>query len=278
MVDMVDLFQMRIFQHRYLVETWHHLAHLLEGSIQRAKALHIGFRAHVFVTVQNGDAVLIAHGDYRFVEPTFIPGALGAFLGFHGQRIGLITVKSVLGRDDVRADALRHKVGFHGEIWVNSNCCPIAAHGHATHHFDAARDVSLARATCDLVCREVHGFHARGTETVDREAGNRFIQIGSKNRRPRQAPALFHNLGHVPPDHVLYCVAFKIVTLFHRVQRHRTQAHRGYFMQRAVLAALAARCADGVVNICFSHFTLLRSGPPGNQALVHKGVSSRAVR
>ena len=260
MVDVVDAFQMRVFHQRDLVETGHHFAHFLKRRLERSKALHISAGAHVFVMVQNGQAVLVAHRHNRFRKAVVGPSGRGTALGFNGQRIGVITAKTVFGCDNISRDALWNKVGVHCDRRINGNRRAVAAHGHAAHHFNAARNIGHACAAFDLVGSKVHCLHARGAKTVDRKTGDRLIQIRSQNSSTGKAPALFAHLGHVAPDHVLHGVAVQTVAVFQGVQNLRGQAHAGHFVQRAVLAALAARGAHGVIDIGFGHISSSRGG------------------
>jgi len=63
-VDVVDLFQMRVFHQRDLVETGHDFAHVLKRCLQAPQRLHVGLRTHEFIVIQDRQTVLVAHGDY----------------------------------------------------------------------------------------------------------------------------------------------------------------------------------------------------------------------
>ena len=176
-VDMRDPLQMRVFHHRDLVEAGHGFAHILEGRLQGGERRHIGAGAHVFVTVQNGQAVAVGHRDDGFGKAVVRPGGGRPVLGFHGQGIRHLTGKAVFGGDDIGRNALRHEIGFHGEAWVHRNGGPVAAHGHAAHHLDPARDVGRARATAHLIGGKVHRLHAAGAKAVDGKAGDRLVKV-----------------------------------------------------------------------------------------------------
>ena len=90
MVDMIDLFQMRIFQKRHVIKTRHHLTHRLEAGIQRAQRLHVCARAHVFVPIKDREAVHIFHRHDAILKAVVSPSLGRAFLAFNGQRIGVI--------------------------------------------------------------------------------------------------------------------------------------------------------------------------------------------
>ena len=68
MVDVVDCLEVRVFHQRDFVETRHHLAHILEGGLQRAQSLHVGSGSEVFVTLEDRQAVDVFHRDDRLVE------------------------------------------------------------------------------------------------------------------------------------------------------------------------------------------------------------------
>ncbi len=224
MVDVVDLLQMRVLHQCDLVEAGHDLAHLLERGVQCAERLHVGLRAHVFVAVQNGQAVLVLDRDDGFVETSLIPRLLGALLGLHGQLIRLVAGKAVFSRDDISRDTLWHEILFHCQRWINGDCRTVAAHGHTAHHFNASGDIAHACTATHLIGGKVYGLHAGRAETVDGKTGNAFIQIGRQHRRAGKTPALFHHLGDISPDHILNGVSFKVVALFQCIQGECGQA------------------------------------------------------
>ena len=253
MVDVIDLFQMRIFHHGDLIKARHDLTHRLKGWVQSAKALHICLRPHVFVIVQNRQTILVVDRDNGLIKTTFVPSLFGAALRFHCQCIGFIAGKSVFGGDNVRGNSLGDEIAVYCETRINGERGAVAAHCNATHHFNTSGDIGLTRAAFDLVRGQVHGLHARGAKAVDGKARNALIKIRCKNCRAGKTSSLFHNLGHIAPNNVLDDVTFKVVTFLDCVQSQRRQTQTCYFMQRSVLASFAARRAQGIIDIGFGH-------------------------
>ena len=120
----------------------------------------------------------------------------------------MFTGDAVFGGDDIGRNPLGDEVLFHCDRRIDGNRRPVRAHGDAAHALNPARDIGITCAAADLVGRKVNGFHARGTETVNAEPGDTFIQIRRQHGGPRQAAALFHHLRGIAPDHVFYRVAF----------------------------------------------------------------------
>ena len=204
----------------------------------------------------------------------------GAALALDRQRVGVVAAEAVLGGDDVGRDALRHEIDPHRKARVDGDRRSVRPHGDATHHLDAAGDVGVPGTGPDLVGGEVHRLHARGAEAVDREPGDALVEIRGQHGGAREAAALFADLGDVAPDHVLDRVAVEIVALLQRVQGQRREPQRGHLVQGAVLAALAPRRADGVVDIGVGHRVSsvlpdVTPGPQGSRASGRMGVSSR---
>ena len=83
---------------------------VLEGGLQRAERLHVGAGAHVFVVVEDRQAVQVAHRDDRLGEAPVVPGRGGALLALDGEGVGVVAAEAVFGGDDVGRDALRHEV------------------------------------------------------------------------------------------------------------------------------------------------------------------------
>ena len=203
--------------------------------------------------VQNGQAVDVPHRHDRPGKAVIRPGRRRAFLAFDGHLIGHVAGETVFRGDDVGADALRHEIVVKGDLRVDGNRAAIGAHRHAAHAFHAAGDIGHARAATHLVGGHVHRLEARGTEPVDADARHTFVVIRRQNSGPRKAGALFADLGHVAPDHVLDGACVQIVAILDGVQRNGRQTRGRDFVQAAILAALAANGAGGVIDIGFSH-------------------------
>ncbi len=162
---------------------------------------------------------------------------------------------------------MRDKIGVHGDTRVHGDGGAVAAHGHAAHHLDSAGDIGLAGAALHLVGGKVHRFHAGGAEPVDRQAGDRLVKIRGQHGSSRKAAALLHHLRDIAPDHVLDGVAVETVAVLEGIEHLGRQPDGGHLVQRAILAALAARGAHGVIDIGVGHRGLLcqarSAGEPG---------------
>ena len=124
MVNVVDAFKVGIFHQGNGIKSWHHLALFFEGRFECAKALHIRCGTHVFIMVQNGQTVYIAHGDNGFFKTVVIPCGFGATLAFHGHFIGHIAGEPVFGGDDVCTNPLGDEIVVKGEAGVNATAPP----------------------------------------------------------------------------------------------------------------------------------------------------------
>ena len=253
MVDVVDPLQMRVFHQGNLVETRHRLAPFLERGLQAAKALHVGARAHVFVAVQDGQAVDVLDRHHRFREPARRPGRRRPLLAFHRQRICLIPGKAVFRGDDVGGNPLRDKVVGNRNRRVHGNGAAVRSHRHAGHALHTPCHIGHAGPAAHLVGGHVHRLQARGAEAVDADPRHAFGKVRGQNGGARKAGALLAHLGHVAPDHILDRGGVQIVAVLERVQDHRRQARGGHFVQGAVGPALAAHGAGGVVDIGVFH-------------------------
>ena len=247
------MLQMRVFYDRDFIKAGHDLAHILKAGPQISKCLGRGARAHEFVPVQNGQAVLVNDWHDGFGETVVIPRGLCPDLALDCQRVGLFTTETIFGGDQVGGNALGDEISAHCHGRINRNCGAIAAHGNTAHHFNAAGNVGIARTAFDLVCSQIYGLHSRGAKTVDGKAGDGLVKVRGQNGRAGQTAALFFDLGDVAPNHVLNGVALQVIAVFQRVQDLRGQADGGDFVQRAVFAAFAAGGAHGVVNISVGH-------------------------
>ena len=112
---------MGIFHQCNGIKSRHHLSLFLKGRFQRAKALHICCGAHVFIMVQNGQAVYIAHGYNGFFKTVVIPCGFGTTLAFHGHFIGHIAGEPVFRCDDVCTNPLGDEIIVKRKAGVNAH-------------------------------------------------------------------------------------------------------------------------------------------------------------
>ena len=183
-----------IFHDRDLVEAGHHLAHVLEGGLQRAKRLHVGAGAHVFVVVEDRQAVLVRIGTTDCAKRPSSQAAAARFWLSTAKASTVVAGEAVFGGDDVGGDALRHEIGLHRERRVDGDRGAVRAHRHPAHHLDAAGDIAVAGAAAHLVGGEVHRLEPAGAEAVDREAGDasrrgrRAARRSARGSRPARRP------------------------------------------------------------------------------------------
>src|SRR6056297_2168414 len=100
-VNVIDRLKVRVFQLRHGIETRHHLAHILETGLQGSERLHVGSRAHVFVMIEDRQAILVLDLDNRAIKAAVLPSGSGAALRFHGKRVCVVAGKPVFGGDDI---------------------------------------------------------------------------------------------------------------------------------------------------------------------------------
>ena len=117
----------------------------------------------------------------------------------------------------------------------------------------AAADHEAGLAGHDLRGGRVHGLETRGAEAVDRHAGNGLGEAGHHRRGAGDVGALLADRHDAAQDDVVDLAGVELAALLQRLQRRHGELHRGHFVQRTVLAALAARRADGVVDVCVGH-------------------------
>ena len=252
MVDMGDPLEMGVFQQRHRVEARHRLADVAEGGLERPEAGHVGAGPRMLVLREQRQAVDVGDGHDRAREPVVGNGGGGTRLALDGKGVDIRAAEAEFGRDDVGRDALRHEEGAERQRRVDGDGRPVRAHGDAAHHLDAAGDDGLCPGG-DPRGGKVHGLQPAGAEAVDGEARDAFRQVREQDGGAGEAAALFADLGHVAPDHVLGGVGRPAGAGAQGVQHVGREAQRGHFVQRAIGPSLAAGGPDGVVDIGVDH-------------------------
>ena len=158
MVDVVDCFHFRVATLHNFIKA--HAAKTGKARVEASQRLHVSFRTHMLVTVEDHSAHLVFHGHDRLAETAFFPGLRCAALAFYSEGVDVIAGEAVFRRDEVRANALRCEVGFQSDAWVCRPCAAIRAHWDAGHCFNAAADSHVSFAGHDLRCSHVAGFKA----------------------------------------------------------------------------------------------------------------------
>src|SRR5262249_4277563 len=111
----------------------------------------------------------------------------------------------------------------------------------------------------DLTRRHVAGLEARGAEPIDLHAGDRVRVVGVQDRDARDVRTLLAHRIDATEDHVVDLRGVETVAIADVLQDLRAKLEPRHLMQRAVLAALTARRAHGVVDKTFSHKLILHS-------------------
>ena len=195
-VDVVDPLQMRVFQDRHRVEAGHHLAHVLEGGLQRAERLHVGAGAHVFVAVEDRQAVAVAdrRSPISRSGPRPRPVAARRWLST-ASASHVVAGEAELGGDDVgaRCPAARSRSSSQATDRRRSRRRPSPWRpGSSSRRRRRYRPARRRRAT--WLAARFTASRPRGAEAVDREAGDRLVEIGEpappsgRGSRPARRP------------------------------------------------------------------------------------------
>ena len=117
----------------------------------------------------------------------------------------------------VRRDALHHKIGFERQLGLQGPGAAVSSHGHARHHFHAAADGQVGLARHDPRCGNGHRLQARAAVAVDLHAGHRLVIVGLQHRHAGEiAPLLAH--GHdAAQHHIVHATGVQGIAL---AQRH----------------------------------------------------------
>ena len=253
MMDVIDLFDLGVAHQRNGIEARHGFAHRGKGRREAAERLHVGLRTHVLVMIEDDFTNDIADADHAVLEAPFGPGARGALLAFHGIGIDIAARETIFGGDQIGTDTLRREIGLVGDRRVHRPGAAIGPHWHAAHAFDAAADGEHRFAGHHLGRCHVDGFQPRGTETVDLYASGGLRIIGIEHGNAGDIAALFAHRRNTAEDHIIDIRRIDAGAVAHRLQHLGAKLDRGDLVQLAVLAALATRRADGIIDIGFDH-------------------------
>ena len=248
MVDVVDLLDLGMFQNRDIVEAGHLLAHHLEGGAERAERLHVGVGPHQFVTIKHDFADHVADWQDRLGKAVLVPGPGGAFLALDSISVDVITAIAIFGGDQIGGYALRDKIFLKDESRVSHAAQTVAAHRNARHGFDAAADRKIGFAGADLARRNVDRFQTRTAEAVDLDRRGGVGIAGLECCHAADYRALLADRRDAAECDVLDLVTLQAVAVIDRCQHLGGQVEGGDFVQAAVVAALAARRSDGVID------------------------------
>ena len=138
-MHVIDLLDLGVLLNRHRVEA-EVAAHHLEARLELREVFERRPGAHVLIAVEHGHANAVLHGDDRLVEVAALPGGRRATLALDREGVDVLTAVSVLRRDQVRADALRHERGVPCELRVGRPGASRRTHRNAAHALHPAAD------------------------------------------------------------------------------------------------------------------------------------------
>jgi hypothetical protein len=106
----------------------------------------------------------------------------------------------------------------------------VAAHGNPRHILRAARNDDISQAAGDFAYCRVNRGLGRSTFAIDCHARDMLWPSGAEQRRPRNIPALFPNLGNAAEHNIVDMIRRKAIPINDRTQDIRPQmigAHAG---------------------------------------------------
>ena len=157
------------------------------------------------------------------------------------------------GRDEVRRDALRHcrvALAKRGIAAVDRHRSGREA--PARHRLDAARDDEILLSAADAHGREGDRLLGGAAEAVERHARHGF-RPSRQERRESTDGVVVTGEDAVAGDDVVDVDRLEADSRGERLEALREQRLRVHTVERAVGAALAARCADNVDEPCVRH-------------------------
>ncbi len=181
MMDVIHLFDVGMFKDRDVVESRHLFAHANEGRIERAERLHIGFRSHQFIMIENSFANDILDRQDGFLKALFIPSFLGALLAFNRIGINIIAAIAIFCGDQIGGNALRHEIFLKDERRISHSAHAVAAHWDTAHGFDTATNSQIGFTGFHFGCCKIDRFETRTAETVHLNGGSCFSVTGFEN-------------------------------------------------------------------------------------------------
>jgi len=230
-----------------------HRAELLERRLERCQTLGRGVGFDEFVLRQNGLTQRVPDRNQRMRKVARLARLAGAPLAFQRKGVHIGAAKAFQRRNQVGADALRHKqrgaVGFR----VLRPGAAVGANRHAAHAFNATGDHQVFPARAHLLRGQVHGVQAGGAKPVDLHARGAKVPARLERRHFCNDRALFAHRRDHAHHHVIDRGSVKAVAPLQLGQHTGQQVDGLDFVQAAVFFAFAAWRANGVVNECFDH-------------------------
>ncbi len=165
MVDVVDLLHPVVLLQGDGVEATL-LAHRGEGRLEAGEGLDGRAGPHVLVTVEDDEAVAVAHGHHGPLEAAVLPRGRGELLRPRGEGVDVAAGEAAERGDQVGADALGDEVDVEVGHRVREPRAAVGADGDAGHRLHAAGQDEVLPAGTHLGGGEVDGLQARRAEAV----------------------------------------------------------------------------------------------------------------
>ena len=229
------------------------LAHHRERRLEPGQRLDRRARADELVVVEDDVLVEVDHRDDRVREAALgLAGGRGALLRADGVRVHVVAGEALDGRDQVRADALRHEGRVVVGLRVHRPGAAVGAHRHARHRLDATREHEVLPAGGDLLGGDVDRLQARRAEAVELHARHRVRQPRLDRRGLGDVRALIADRRDAAEDHVVDAVRIKLpVAGEHLVHQPDDEIDGLGRVQRPVALAFPAGRANCVEYQCF---------------------------
>ena len=249
---LLDRFDLRVLLDRHGVETGF-LPELREGWLELRQICETSARSQVLVARERGFAAAVRDRDDRAVEPPRLLRMRGAALALDCVGVHRFAAVPVEGRDEVRADALRHEILVPGDLRIDRPGAAIRTHRDARHRFDTAADRDVGLARHHLRGSGVDGLEPRGAEAVQLLARDRLIELGDERRYARDVRALLPDRGYAAEHDVVDDAGVESIAITDRAQRLRRELDRRNTVQRAVGTAATAGRSHMVEDECVGH-------------------------
>jgi hypothetical protein len=164
----------------------------------------------------------------------------GAALALDRVGVHRFAAVPVEGRDEVRADALRHEILVPGDLRIDRPGAAIRTHRDARHRFDTAADRDVGLTRHHLGGGGIDRLEPRGAEAVQLLARDRLIEPGDERRYARDVRALLPDRGYAAEHDVVDDAGVESIAITDRAQRLRRELDRRNTVQRAVGTAATA--------------------------------------
>ena len=207
----------------------------------------------MLVPGQDGQAVDVLDRHHRLVEAALVPGFSRALLALYRVGIDVIAGESMLGRDQIRGNSLRHEIGGNRQRRIHRPGATGSADADPAHGFHPAADRHVVLARHDLRGSEIDGIEPGGAKPVDLNPRHAVAVARVKHGGAGNIAARLADRIDAAEHHVFDERSIEPVAVADRGKRLAGEIERGDFVQRPVGLAAAARGADVVINECIGH-------------------------